>query len=241
MTFRLLILFIFISSITQAQFKSQSVDNLEANRKNPISFSHQPFLLLKITPTALLGRDNVLQYGVELAPPFGKFSFGFDYGKGKGSKSLNKEQKATHPEQETRIIRGEIRGYFSDWYPFYGLDKKPFGRYYALEYVQKDITYGESPTINLWGGTQVDGLGPVDVTYLERALHVKFGNHFIITQFFFIDAYAGIGIGQYSGKQTEFDIEQVKNGFEFEKAPRDLTSKGLFLSKTAGVRLCLPI
>jgi hypothetical protein len=244
MIFRTLfsILFFFAVSVSSvAQFMGKNENDLETTRKRPVSFTHQPFLLLKITPTAIIGRDNVLQYGVELAPPFGKFSFGFDYGTGKGSKSLNKEQKAKHPEQETRIIRGEIRGYFSDWYPFYALDKKPFGRYYALEYVQKDIKYGGYPIINLYGGTQVQGLGPADVDYVERALHVKFGNHFIVTQFFFIDAYAGIGIGQYSGTQTAYAIEQVSNKFTFGKAPRDLTSKGLFLSKTAGVRLCLPI
>jgi hypothetical protein len=239
----LLSLFLFLAVIlsAEAQFMSQTADEYETSRKKPVSFSHQPFLLLKITPSAFIGRDNVFQYGVELAPPFGKFSFGFDYGRGKGSKSFNKKQKTNHPEQETRILRGEIRGYFSDWYPFYALDKKPFGRYYALEYVQKDIKYGGTPIIDLYGGTQVEGLGPVDVNYVERALHVKFGNHFIITQFFFIDAYAGIGIGKYSGTQTTYDLEQVKNKFAFGKPPRDLTSKGLFLSKTAGVRLCLPI
>ncbi|WP_341227388.1 hypothetical protein [uncultured Arcticibacterium sp.] len=240
MTIRLLFCFL-IFNTAQAQFFSQTDNTLETNRKKPVSFSHQPFLLLKVTPTAVLGRDNVLQYGVELAPPFGKFSFGFDYGKGKGDWSFNKDQKANHPEQETKIIRGEIRGYFSDWYPFYALDKKPFGRYYALEYVQKDLKYAATPNLENYGGTQVEGIGPFDVNYIERALHVKFGNHFIITKWFFIDGFVGIGVGQYSSETNDLEAVQVKNSFSFKRPSRDLASKGLFLSKTAGFRLCLPI
>ncbi|MFT5886723.1 MAG: hypothetical protein ACI9IP_003191 [Arcticibacterium sp.] len=224
-----------------AQFMSKADSQFEINRKKPVSFSYQPFILLKVTPTAVFGRDNVLQYGVELAPPFGKFSFGFDYGKGKSSWSFDKGQKLYHPDQETKIIRGEIRGYFSDWYPFYALDKKPFGRYYALEYVQKDLTYGDRPIIDLYADTKVPGTGPYNVTYLERALHVKFGNHFIVARWFFIDAFAGIGVGIYNSKQSDLEIAQVKNPFTFGKPPRDFTSKGLFLSKTAGVRFAVPI
>ncbi len=226
---------------TQAQFMSKVFSDLDVNRKRPVSFYHQPFLLLKVTPTAVLGRDNVLQYGVELAPPFGKFSFGFDYGKGNSSWSFDQVQKLYHPDQETKIMRGEIRAYFSDWYPFYALDKKPFGRYYALEYVQKDLTYGDRPVIDLYANTKVPGTGLHDVTYLERAIHVKIGNHFIVSKWFFIDAFAGIGVGMYDGKQTALEIEQVKNPFTFGRPPRDFTSKGLFLSKTAGIRFALPI
>lgn len=39
--------------------------NVSAARK-PASFSHVPFLVLKITPTAVFGQDNVLQYGAEI-------------------------------------------------------------------------------------------------------------------------------------------------------------------------------
>lgn len=243
MTFRLIFCFLslLVFNSARAQFLSKTEDEMEVNRKKPVSFSHQPFLLLKITPTAFLGRDNAFQYGLELAPPFGKFSFGFDYGKGKGSQSFNKEQKAAHPEQETRIIRGEIRGYFSDWYPFYSLDKKPFGRYYALEYVQKDLKYGITPVLDFNGGNQVEDLGPFDVNYIERALHVKFGNHFIISKWFFIDAFAGIGVGLYDSKPADIQVEQINNDFSFGRPDRELSSKGLFLSKTAGVRFCLPL
>lgn len=237
-----LLLSTLLSLTAYSQFNSLEQEEVGlATRKKPVSFSHQPFLLLKITPSAFLGRDNVFQYGVELAPPFGKFSFGFDYGKGKGSGSLNKEHKAAHPEQETKIIRGEIRGYFSDWYPFYALDKKPFGRYYSLEYVQKDISYTSIPDILLYTGMTVPAATEVNVAYQERALHVKFGNHFIITRWFFIDAFAGIGIGQYDAKPAEFEYEQITNKFSFKRPVREFNTKGLFLSKTAGFRLCLPI
>jgi hypothetical protein len=234
-------LIILIFQTANAQFMSEGFDQLGIVRKKPVSFSYQPFILLKVTPTAVLGRDNVLQYGVELAPPFGKFSFGFDYGKGKSTWSFDKGQKLYHPDQETKIIRAEVRGYFSDWYPFYALDKKPFGRYYALEYVQKSLTYSERPTIDLYADTKVPGTGPYNITYLERAIHVKFGNHFIVARWFFIDAFAGIGVGMYDSKQSTLDIEQVENPFTFRNPPRDFTSKGLFLSKTAGVRFVVPI
>ncbi|MGR3809131.1 hypothetical protein [Jiulongibacter sp. NS-SX5] len=210
-------------------------------RKKPLKFTHQPFLLLKVTPTALLGRDNVFQYGVELAPPFGKFSFGFDYGKGKSSWSLDKEHKALFPDQETKIIRGEIRGYFSDWYPFYALDKKPFGRYYALEYAQKDISYTYRPDVILYGGNTLPSLTELDVATVERAIHVKFGNHFLISKWFFIDTFAGIGVGQYVTQTPDSEVELQNIGFTTNRPPRINNTKGLFLSKTAGIRLCLPI
>jgi hypothetical protein len=225
-----------------AQFKAKM--NAETDftaRKKPVSFSHQPFLLLKVTPTAVLGRDNVLQYGVELAPPFGKFSFGFDYGTGKSSWGFNKEYKALFPDQETRIIRGEIRGYFSDWYPFYALDKKPFGRYYALEYVQRDLTYGYTPDINLYSGITVPAANALNVAWNEKAVHVKFGNHFIVSRWFFIDAFAGIGVGHFNGQPVDMEIEKVTLPFNFKKPERDFNTTGLFLSKTAGIRFCLPI
>lgn len=237
---------LFISALltlpAAGQFNAVFNQENAAVRKKPVSFSHQPFLLLKVTPTALLGRDNVLQYGVELAPPFGKFSFGFDYGTGKGSWSLDKEQKAVHPEQTTKIIRGEIRGYFSDWYPFYALDKKPFGRYYALEYVQKTLTYDYTPDILLYGGGSVPSLNPLPSNGLERAIHVKFGNHFIVSRWFFVDGFVGIGVGQFDYSTDETELEKINEGFSFSSKPeRTASAKGIFLSKTAGVRLCLPL
>jgi hypothetical protein len=220
-----------------AQFRAsvENESNFSALRKKPVSFSHKPFLLLKMTPTAFIGRDNVFQYGAEIAPSFGKFSFGFDYGKGKGSQSLSKKQRTDHPEQSTRIIRGEIRGYFSDWYPFYSLDKKPFGRYYALEYVHKNLSY--SHNAGAFNANNEAILLPVDG--VERAVHLKFGKHFIISRWFFIDGFAGLGLGQYS--YTGDTIEQELSGFSFTRPDRDGPSKGFFLSKTAGLRLCLPL
>lgn len=238
----LLFIFLVTHSFAFGQFKAETEagTNMTALKK-PVSFSHQPFLLLKITPTAVLGRDNVFQYGMELAPPFGKFSFGFDYGKGKSSWGLNKDYIAQFPDQETRIIRAEIRGYFSDWYPFYALDKKPFGRYYALEYVQRDLAYSFTPDINLYSGIKVPAANSPDVAWIEKAIHLKFGNHFIVSRWFFIDTFAGIGLGQFSGQPVDIEIEKEKLPFSFRKPERVFNATGLFLSKTAGIRFCLPL
>lgn len=240
MKYYLLLTFFVVSFWSKAQFISGLNSDKEILR-DPVSFSHQPILLLKITPTALLGRDNVMQFGAELAPPFGKFSFGFDYGKGKGSWSLNKDQKANFPEQQTRIIRAEIRGYFSDWYPFYALDKKPFGRYYSLEYVNKILNYSSLPSLRLYNNTFIPAAEKVPVMGKEQALHVKFGKHFIVSKWFFIDAYAGIGVGKYENPAETWEQEMVKEPFSFRSPERKVGTQGLFLSKTAGVRLCLPL
>ena len=233
----------FLFQTAYGQFSSHTNFTTEesAVRKKPLSFTHQPFLLLKITPTAILGRDNVFQYGAELAPPFGKFSFGFDYGKGKGNWSLNKEQKAAHPEQTTQILRGEIRTYFSDWYPFYALDKKPFGRYYAIEYVDRKLSYDYNPSIRLYGGGSIPSLTFTPVTGHEQALHVKFGKHFLISRWFFIDGFAGIGVGRFDYAAENLLGESEPVAFSFTKPVRNGDTKGYFLSKTAGVRLCLPL
>lgn len=243
MTKRILTFIFLAASISgYAQFKADSQTEMDITaRKKPVSFNHQPFLLLKVSPTAVLGRDNVLQYGVELAPPFGKFSFGFDYGTGKSSWGFDKDYKAQFPDQETRIIRGEIRGYFSDWYPFYALDKKPFGRYYALEYVQRDLSYGYTPDISLYSGITIPAANTIDVAWNEKAIHVKFGNHFIVSRWFFIDAFAGIGVGQFSGRPKDIEVDQEKLPFSFKKPERAFNTTGLFLSKTAGIRFCLPL
>lgn len=230
-----------ISSTLWAQFGSADVSENSTVARDPVSFSHQPVLLLKFTPTALIGRDNVWQVGAELAPPFGKFSFNFDYGKGKGSSSWNKSQKANHPEQKTSIFRGEIRGYFSDWYPFYALDKKPFGRYYALEFVQKNLEYESNPEVLLYTGATIPGKKNYHVKGVERALNLKFGKHFIVNRFFFVDAFVGIGLGQYSNSPTDAEVEQEKQAFTTKPPVREFNYKGLFLSKTAGIRLCLAL
>ncbi len=235
----LVFLLLVLTTNSFAQFKANVSETNLIARKKPLSFSHQPFLLLKFTPTSVLGRDNVIQYGAELAPPFGKFSFNFDYGKGVGNKwSMNKYTKANHPEQQTTLYRGEIRMYFSDWYPFYALDKKPFGRYYAIEYVQKNITQSQdTSSVNL----TLPNVEPVIAIIKDQSVNLKIGKHFKIAKIFFIDGFVGIGTGWYSSRIQEVSTDEplLRNGFSFGFPERTVGTKGLYLSKTAGFRLCL--
>ncbi|NBA87414.1 hypothetical protein GVN16_16690 [Emticicia sp. CRIBPO] len=221
--------------------------NVSAARK-PASFSHVPFLVLKITPTAVFGQDNVLQYGAEIAPPFGKLSFAFDYGKGKGSWNLNKYIRQNQAENTTTIYRGEIRGYFSDWYPFYSMDKKPFGRYYALEFVHKDMNRTRN-VATASGGTSLPDYAQfdkVETKEKEQALHIKFGKVIIINRFLFVDVYAGVGAGMYKSTSLNPDPSEEKkvilhSGFMSNRKTREPDSKGFFFSPTAGIKLALPI
>ncbi len=229
-----------------AQIGNASIDGQAEVSKKPLNFTHQPFLLLKITPTALFETDNVFQFGGELAPPFGKFSFNFDYGKGKGSQSFNKTIKELQKDKQTTVMRGEIRMYFSDWYPFYALDKKPFGRYYAIEFMQKKIEKTEMYAYGM-GGTSLPDFFQFQKTALQQtnqAIHVKIGKHFKITRYFFIDGFAGLGIGRYelNSDQPEITPAQfVHTGLFTNKKVIEPNSKGLYFSKTAGFRLVLPI
>jgi hypothetical protein len=220
----------------------------EAIRRKPVTFTHQPILLLKITPTALLANDNVLQFGGEIAPPFGKFSFNFDYGIGKGAWSLNKYVKENLTDTETKLWRAEIRTYFSDWFPFYALDKKPFGRYYALELMNKTLTRTQPVGIGVGGKllpnfVKFSGV-PVELT--EQAIHLKFGKHFLINRFIFVDAFVGIGPGRYNltgVEEIDADANETVVFNRFKASQRDwkIGTKGLFFSRTAGVRLCLAL
>ncbi len=243
MKLQYLALLIFITLPGYSQKKAEVSFSEQAARKEPVSFSHQPILLLKICPTAILGGDNALQFGAELAPPFGKFSFQFDYAKGQGDKwNLNKYTLQNHPEQKTTIYRGEIRLYFSDWYPFYALDKKPFGRYYAFEFVQKNIKQSQ-PAISLSPNAALPFPQITNINALinDKAINAKLGKHFKIARLFFVDAYAGVGLAWYKSDAEEaIDLELFSHsGFSFTTPNRTAGTKGLYLSKTAGVKLCL--
>lgn len=242
------ITFGFILSVN-AQMSASFEEASEVMRK-PVSFTHQPFLLLKVTPTSFFEADKNFRYGVEIAPPFGKFSFCFDYGKGKGQGIFRDKEGLPLQNMESKQYRGEVRMYFSDWFPFYALDKKPFGRYYAIEYVHKTIS--SSQTFNT-GYNAYPFEVPSNIPFLvsepleaetfERAINLKIGKHFHITRFLFVDAFAGIGVGQSTTTPTieTFNAEEdfIKQKFAFKQPNRELGSKGLFLSKTAGLRLCL--
>lgn len=250
MKYILLLIFplLLLPKFTFGQNAELDFEKNETLRKDPVTFTHQPILLLKVTPTALLANDNVLQFGGEIAPPFGKFSFNFDYGIGKGTQSLNSYVRNNLSDTETTLWRAEIRTYFSDWFPFYALDKKPFGRYYALELMNKTLTRTQPVGIGSNGNSLPNFIkfGAVPVELTEQAIHIKFGKHFIVNRFFFIDAFVGIGPGRYelNGVQ-EIDPDSnetvVFNRFKSGNRDWEIDSKGLFLSRTAGIRLCLAL
>jgi hypothetical protein len=140
--------------------------------------------------------------------------------------------------------------YFSDWFPFYALDKKPFGRYYAIEYVHKTINSSQTfdtgykvYSFDVPSNIPFIESQPLEAETFEQAINLKIGKHFHLTSFLFVDAFAGLGVGW--GNTTPMietfnvDEDYITQKFAFKQPNRELGSKGLFLSKTAGLRLCL--
>lgn len=246
--FRIIIVLILVSDTINAQSRASFGEmdvSIETLRK-PVTFTHVPFLLLKITPSAMLGYNNVFQYGGELVPPFGKFSFSFDYGKGKGSQNASKYIRQNQSGNQNKMIRGEIRMYFSDWYPFYALDKKPFGRYYAIEYAQSQSDKDLQMATGV-GGVFLPSFAKFNqVKYSEKtqAIHLKIGKHIHLNRFLFLDIFAGAGIGKFSSDAPD-DLETgslpLHYSFLTNKDLRNPGTSGYYLSTTAGFRLALPL
>jgi hypothetical protein len=212
-----------------------------AQKYKPISFTRQPILLLKFTPLPLFATENAFQIGAELAPPIGKFSFNFDYGTGKGKLNVDKYIRKNMPDMKTQFYRGEIRGYFSDWYPFYALDRKPFGRYWALEYAQKKINRQEVNAVAI-GAASLPNYAifeKTDVLQTEQILNIKWGKNFLIHRHFFIDVYLGAGVRKYKVSSDNDLI--LHSGFISKWKFWEVGSKGFLPNATAGFRLCLVI
>ena len=235
-----------VGSVTAQKAFSESIWKTEgAGRKNPVTFTHVPFLLLRVNPSALAGYNNTFQFGAEIAPPVGKVSFAFDYGIGKGKNNLNKQVRALQPDNRNKEFRGEIKAYFSDWFPFYSLDKKPFGRYYSLEYING--TYDRNMGLPL-------GVIPAGVAWIYRpsqektqVLHVKFGRHIHLHRHLFLDVYGGVGVGKSSFTTSGRDVEGerlyniVKMDFLSDKRYESPRPRQYFFSKTLGVRIVVPL
>lgn len=232
-------------------------------KRPPVTFTHQPFLLLKFNPVAYFMGPSSLMVGAEIAPPIGKFSINGEYGIGKGAFSPYKYVRKNYNDASIKQWNVEIRTYFSDWYPFYALDAKPFGRYYALEFQNLDVTRTENMLSFSEGNYNL-----LENSLLQtnrKAVHLKFGKHFIRSKHFFIDAYVGGGLGWQktflaSGTSTNtlkemplysFPIEQnftLERGTQFidnfNYAPKngeiiELDHTQFRFSYTVGVRLCL--
>lgn len=249
---KVIILFLLTSYGLSAQMAlSESIFEVEkVSRETPVSFTHVPFLLLRVNPSALLGYNNTFQFGAEIAPPIGKLSFAFDYGTGKGKNSLNRQVRALQPDNRNKELRGEIRAYFSDWFPFYALDKKPFGRYYALEYING--TYDRNLGVPIGGGGLISSIG--DIAWLYRptqekthVLHVKFGRHIHLHRHLFLDVYGGVGAGKSTFTSEGAEVEEgrlynpAEIGFLSHNRYKGPKSKQYFFSKTLGVRIVVPI
>ena len=95
--------------------------------------------------------------------------------------------------------------------------------------------------MRLYNNTLIPAAEKVAIKGKEQAVHVKFGKHFIISRWFFIDAYAGIGLGRYANPAETLEQVMVKEPFSLKRPERKAGTEGLFLSKTAGIRLCLPL
>ena len=250
MKIRFLVLFSFYVSFSFGQKAVNDINDSEiSNLKKPVSFTHAPFLLLKINPSNLLGINNTLGYGIELAPQIGKFSFSFDYGMGKGSWNPNKFIRKNQAENRNTVIRGEIRTYFSDWYPFYALDKKPFGRYYSIEYVQGKYERNLEMATGV-GGNQLPSFAKFnDVVFREntKTVHLKIGKHIHISRFLFIDVFAGLGLGHFTVSELDQiiskELDQIPLHFSFlsNQIVRKPNTKGWYFSTTSGFRLALPL
>lgn len=248
---KIIVLFLFTAYSVSAQrtFSENTWGAEEADRKNPVTFTHVPFLLLRVNPSALAGYNNTFQFGAEVAPPIGKLSFAFDYGVGKGKNNLNKQVRSLQPDNRNKELRGEIRAYFSDWFPFYALDKKPFGRYYALEYVNG--TYDRQLGIPV-GGTPAsldENIAWIYKPTQEKThvLHVKFGRHIHLHRHLFLDVYGGVGVGKstFTSEGEPLAEGQLYNPVELSflthKRYESPKSKQYFFSKTLGVRIVVPI
>lgn len=246
-----IILFLITSYGVSAQtaFSESVFEAQEVSREKPVTFTHVPFLLLRVNPSAWLGYNNTFQFGAEVAPPVGKLSFAFDYGTGKGKSSLNRQVRELQPDNRNKELRGEIRAYFSDWFPFYALDKKPFGRYYALEYING--TYDRNlgiPFAGLPAGSDGDVAGIYRSTREKtHVLHVKFGRHIHLHRHLFLDVYGGIGAGKstFTSDGSEIEGDRLYNPAELgilsHKRYKSPKPKQYFFSKTLGVRIVVPI
>jgi hypothetical protein len=223
------------------------VENVEKSTisapRDPVQFTHQPFLLLRLSPLSLFRYDNIFQYGLEFAPPIGKFSFVFDYGKGKGSKSLNKDVKRNYKENKSTVYRGEVRMYFSDWYPFYAMDKKPFGRYYSLEFTQSKFERTLHADLAQALQYNVNDLTPY--TEDRQDLRVKVGKHFHIHKHLFIDLNAGIGLAKYKTSNLDSEVTSEllskKIGRFSKNYVHGPNEKGIRFSSVIGVNVVVPL
>ena len=247
---RILIFFLCLIGINAFSQKNAGIDLDEQATLKNVEFTHVPFLLLRFNPTTLFGFNNTLQYGAELAPPFGRFSFSFDYGKGTGKGNFNKDIKNTMPLNQNIEYRGEIKMYFSDWYPFYALDKKPFGRYYSIEYVKGIYDRAMDAFVGLGGNNLPSYATITGITFQEtrQSVNLKFGKHFQIHKHLFLDGYIGAGLGKYNVSETVFTDEDLDPeapvlhfGYLTNKEIRQPNTSGWYFSKTAGIRIVVPL
>lgn len=202
MQIRNLTLLFLIVSIFNSNAQKAELDKEELVNKKPVAFTHIPFLVLRLNPMALMQYDNMLQYGAEIAPPFGKFSVVFDYGKGKGSQNFRKNTRKNYADNTSKELHAEIRTYFSDWYPFYALDKKPFGRYYALEYIKGD--YSRSFNINY-----LDNKTLVSFKENTQTFRVKFGKNIHLHKHLFLDLNGGMGLCKFKTEASNLDFSDT--------------------------------
>ena len=229
-------LFLFISSAIFAQNSGDKPD---------FEINHQPFLVITASPIEIFNIHNTFMIGAELAPPFGKFSLQADYGVGSRGFNIHPGIRNNFSSLQTNIWRGELRTYQSDWFYFSDLDRKPLGRYFALEYANKDISatresFIQQPSTKFitQGSYKLDN---AKYTQNETLVNLKYGKHFLFKRFLVFDVYGGFGIRKY--KVIGVDSKTVFGAYSGYWGIGDWlpNSKGFLPNATFGFRVCVPL
>jgi hypothetical protein len=223
-----------------------SYENFAQKRADQPDFEidHQPFLVLTATPAKIFDIHNNFMLGAELAPPFGKFSLQADYGFGSRAFNVHSGVRKNYSALQTNIIRGELRTYQSDWFYFSDLDRKPLGRYFAIEYAKKDVAATRSAFVqNTSANYDSNGFYKLDddkYTQNETLINLKYGKHFLLKRFLVFDVYVGGGIRRYNVKNV--NLTQKTGAFAGYLGWGDWLPNGkkILPNGTFGFRICAP-
>lgn len=235
MRFKVIIYLFLITNIGFAQLRREY---------STPKFGYPPILLLKVNPVPAFEPDNMFMFGGELSPPIGKFTFNFDYGVGKGKNNVRSIIRNNLPDDKFKEMRYEVRTYFSDWFFFNQFDMKPFGRYYAFEYGDKNVQ--SFPEIIVYKGTADNPnyyeFQKTKIARREQTFTLKFGRNFIFSRWFMLDVYGGVGALKYQVTGEEANTEQI-SFYNVSKSKHNWQpgDKGWLPRFTVGMRGVLPL
>lgn len=227
----------------QPMTQTKTSFNPKKRDRKRFSISHQPFLVLTASPLNAFDFNNNFMVGAELAPP-GKFSLQADYGTGNGTMNINKIVREQISDMKTTIMRGELKAYFSDWHYFSNLDRKPLGRYWAIEFAKKNVDMSREAVI---GRVHVSDeyayyeIVKMPIKQNEQVLNLKLGTHLLLQRFVIFDLYGGIGLRKYkvSSSTKEQNVLYYPVSTKYKNwLPNE---KGILPNLCAGFRICLAL